>query len=353
MSYSYAYKPTYRTLDLSIDIEIFNKARAVGIRQMFETINEYVPLFNYLNHQNLTKYFYLYPIENNQIKKCIFCHKTSHEVTFEKKPHVIPYLLGNQFLLHHEECDECNKFFGETLECELDKYLKPYRTLNRQKNRKGNLIKTDFSPKRSFRFDENRNQYLIELREDEIVFNHETNTVTLNLKQEKYSPLLVYKAFMKILFGLLPREHLPKFENLRKWIIDRDNNSKFLSPLSVIKTRLPGFTRTPLDVFIFHKNYSSLDEFKIKLPIKENFEYLGYIRFGNIVFETPLFSDLCFEKLKAMKESGMKLEFSFPIIPKPGFPTNKELLDFSETEKVRNKEQIYFSYDTIIENEII
>lgn len=315
IKYTYAYKSTYRRLNLSIELEIFNKKKIISIRQIIENISQYSPLFNYLDYSNLTEDFHLYPIENNQIKTCIFCHKTSNEITFDIKPHVIPYLLGNYFLLHHEECDECNDFFGKTLECELDKYLKPHRTLNRQKNRKGNLIKTDFSSKRSFKFDEDQNQYIFELLEDEFLFDHNSNTVTINVKQEKYSPMLVYKAFMKILFGLLPREHLPKFEHLRQWIINRDKNSKILSPLNVIKTRLNGFIATPLEVVILHKNVSTLDEFKMKLPINENFEYLACIRFGNIVFEVPLHTDSNFEKLKFMKESGMKLEFSFPTIP--------------------------------------
>lgn len=351
--YIYAYKSPYGQPKLSIELEIFNRNRIIGIYQIFDGIKEYRSLFKYEDYAHLSKDFHLYPLENNTFKKCIFCHKTSDDVDFEKHPHVIPYLLGNHFLLHYEECDDCNKHFGETLESELDKYFKPYRTLNRLKNRKGNLINTNFNKNRSFKFDENQNKFMIQLQEDEFNLNYDSNKVTIDFKQEKYTPVQVYKAFMKIFFGLLPRDHLHKFEHLRKWIINKDQNIKIFSPLTVIKTRLDGFTKTPLDVSILYKKVSSLDEFKTTLPIKENFEYLGYIRFANVVLEIPIFSDLVFEKFKVMKDSGMKLEFSFPYIPKPGYPTNNELVDFSETRQIKSKEQIFFSYDGVIEKRLV
>lgn len=351
MRYLYAYKSTYITKKISFTLEIFKEAKILSIFQMFKKISEYKILFNYINYKSLTDHHYLYPLAEDQIKKCIFCHKTELEASFLIRPHVIPFLLGNTFLLHYEECDDCNNFFGETLECELDKYLKPYRTLGRQKNRKGNYINTVFTPKRSFRYDENKNLYFIELLKDEVTFSIESNTMVVDIKQEKFSPVLVYRAMIKIIFGLLPREHLSRFENLRKWIIDQDVNSKIISPLNLIRTRLPGFPKTSLDVYILHKNISSLEEFKSN-PCKENFEYIACIRFGTVAFDIPLFSDLCFEKLKIMKNLNMNLEFSLPAIPQPGFSTDREVLDFSETKKVKNYEKLYFSYDKIIENKI-
>jgi len=350
---SYAYKSAYSnsSLNLSIDLEIYNKAKTIFIHQIKNGIKEYNVLFNYLDYSKLTELNFLYPIDHQQPIKCIFCHKTSEETKFGKDPHVIPYLLGNPFLLHYEECNECNSYFGETLECELDKYLKPYRTLNRLKNRSGNLIRTDFSPKRSFRYEEAQNTYFFDLLENELSFDHDKNTATIHVKREKHSPLLVYKALMKIFFGLLPREHLSKFENLRQWIIDRDKNSKIFSPLTVIKTRLNGYSTATLDVIILHKPVTTIEEFQ-KSPARENYEYLGYIRFGSITFEIPLLTDLSFEKLNIMKQSNIKTEFSFPHIPKPGYPIDYEILDFSETKKIRDVETMYFGYTKMTETKL-
>ena len=158
-------------------------------------------------------------------------------------------------------------------------------------------------------------------------------------------------ALMKIFFGLLPREHLSKFENLRQWIIDRDKNSKIFSPLTVIKTRLNGYSTATLDVIILHKPVTTIEEFQ-KSPARENYEYLGYIRFGSITFEIPLLTDLSFEKLNIMKQSNIKTEFSFPHIPKPGYPIDYEILDFSETKKIRDVETMYFGYTKMTETKL-
>ncbi|RZG79312.1 hypothetical protein [Acinetobacter venetianus] len=351
MSFSYKVISSYKTPKISIHIDIHNKNRTLRIFRIYKEIKEYKTLFNYLNYYNLSTYQYLYPIQSNQAIKCIFCHKTVHDIASQKRPHVIPFLLGNFFLLHHEECNECNSHFGETLECELDKYLKPYRTLNRQKNRRGNLISTNFSKTRAFKYDETKNQYFIELLKNEINFNHENKIVTLDLKNEVYSPLLVYKAMIKILFGLLPRDHLKNFESLRKWIINKDNSYSILTPLSLIKTRLSGFSKHILDIVILHQNISSLEDFK-ENPKNEKFEYIASIRFGVVAFDLPLISDLCLEKFQILKESDMDVAFLFPTIPKYGFPNNKELLDFSSTEKLSTSEKIHFSFDKVKENEI-
>lgn len=43
--------------------------------------------------------------------KCIWCGKTEPEVTFYKKPHIVPDSLGGENL-GCDICDDCNHFFG-------------------------------------------------------------------------------------------------------------------------------------------------------------------------------------------------------------------------------------------------
>lgn len=348
---NYAYISNYKIIQLCINLNIWNKERSIAIYEILKKISTYQPLFHYGQFRNLTENDYLYKLDNIENKKCIFCLKDSTQVSFEKYPHVIPYLLGNNFLLHHEECDECNEYFGRTIETELDKYLTPHRTLNKLTNRQGNLIHTDLGKKRGFRFDPEKNLYTGELRENEMNFDENSNHVTFNLKQPQYSPMLVYKAFMKIFYGLLPREYLPRFEELRKWIVNRDQNTILVSPLQAIKTRLEGFSSSVLDIVIFYKNTTSLDEFK-ENSIKEDFEFLAYLRFGSVVLEFPIFSDLCFEKLDYMKENNLPTEFNLPYIPKLHFPTNRECIDFSKTSKIKNTEPMYFLFDKVIKTEM-
>ncbi|ENV91138.1 hypothetical protein F938_03637 [Acinetobacter bereziniae LMG 1003 = CIP 70.12] len=349
---NFAYKSTYRIRSFSLELFIWNKERIETIIQMLIKISTYKPLFNYSEYRNIQENKYLYEIDNHEFKKCIFCLKDSNQTSFEKIPHVIPYLLGNNYLLHYEECDKCNEYFGNTLECELDKYVTPHRTLNRLKNRSGNLISTNLGKNRQFKFDQSKETYTGDFYEDEITFAENSNIVTFKLKQNKYVPMTVYKSLMKISYGLLPREHLNNFEKLRQWIINPDVNFKLFSPMNVVKTRLDGFSTSVLDFIILHKKVSNLDEFNENLPLKEDFEYLVFFRFGSIVLEFPLFTDLCFEKLSVLKEKNLPLEFNLPNIPKPGYPTNREIIDFSDTIKKSTSEPMYFQYDRVISEKL-
>lgn len=49
------------------------------------------------------------------MKKCIWCKKDEETTTFEKKAHSIPLSLGGMNF-NRNVCDECNKFFGFTLD---------------------------------------------------------------------------------------------------------------------------------------------------------------------------------------------------------------------------------------------
>ncbi|MFT0694125.1 hypothetical protein ACDX34_08335 [Acinetobacter bereziniae] len=202
------------------------------------------------------------------------------------------------------------------------------------------------------RFDQTLNMFTGELDEDDVSFDANSNIVTFKLNQNKYCPMLVYKALMKIFYGLVPRNHLSKFEILRKWIINTDNNFIPFSPLNVYKSRLEGFGTNILDLIIFHKHVTNLEEFKECLPTEEDFEYLVQLRFGHIILEFPIFSDICYEKLLILKENNLPTKFNFPYIPKQGFPQIEETIDFSETRKIKNKESMYFSFDKFTKENI-
>ncbi|ENV67406.1 Uncharacterised protein [Acinetobacter junii] len=348
----YSHISSYKIDSLIINLHIWNQERVRSIFRIYHKSKEYKTLFDYDSFKNLVEEKNLYGIENKDSEICIFCHKEPSQTTFNKLPHVIPYLIGNKYLLHHGECDECNDFFGRNLECELDKYLKPYRTLNRQTNRRGNSISNEWRSNRSFKYDKESDKYILELSEEDIQFNHASKHVTFKLNQNKYIPVLVYKAFMKIFYGLLPRERLGEFELLRKWIIHRESNFIPFSPMNVMKTRLDGFSTSILDIVIIHKDVTNLQEFKEKLPMNEDLDYIAHLRFGNIIYEFPILTDLSFQKMKILKNNNLNISFNFPNIPKLGFSSEKEIIDFSIARKISTTESLYFRFENLTEEEL-
>ncbi|WP_158653878.1 HNH endonuclease [Helicobacter cetorum] len=62
--------------------------------------------------------------EPNKTKRvCRFCNKDFRETSFNNKAHVIPESLGNKILFSSNECDTCNKRFGETIDYSLSKFF--------------------------------------------------------------------------------------------------------------------------------------------------------------------------------------------------------------------------------------
>lgn len=344
---NYTYGTTFSKQIIELKLDILCIERLINISEVKRKISTYDILFDYENYHNLSEKTFLYNLVDTNNRKCAFCLKNSDESKFIKDAHVIPFLLGNNFLLHYDECDDCNEHFGRTIECEFDKYLTPYRTLNRTRNRTGNLINTDLGNKRSFRFDESKNAYVGELFEENISFDENSNIATFDLTINKYIPALVFKALMKICYGVLPREHRYRFEKLREWIITKDNNLTFFSPLTVIKTQINGYCSKILDLKIFHKKNSDLSNFEALLPTNEDFEYLVQLRFGNIVLEFPILSDLCLEKMIILMNNNRLAQANFPYIPKYGFPPVTEIIDFSQNEKIKGKESFSIFVESI------
>ena len=68
---------------------------------------------------------------------CRFCGRDSANTRFRHDAHAIPHLLGNRTLFTREECDQCNLFFGSTIENDLGNWTKPTRTFSRIKGKNG------------------------------------------------------------------------------------------------------------------------------------------------------------------------------------------------------------------------
>lgn len=60
---------------------------------------------------------------NPKHKTCRFCGKNETEVGFKKIAHAFPESVGNKSLATYYECDECNQFFGETIEREYANFF--------------------------------------------------------------------------------------------------------------------------------------------------------------------------------------------------------------------------------------
>lgn len=175
-------------------------------------------------------------------KVCKFCQGTSKENTFKNIPHVIPELLGKNNYTSNDECDNCNKLFGE-YETDLANYISPFQSLIGQKTK--NKI-----PVFQSRKDLNERSTIIKFIDGKLNINLNNNLsdfhydfvnkqLSINLKKKKFIPINVYKSLVKIGLSLCPINELKECTKTIEWLNDRDNNKDIICdiPLHLFRTR--------------------------------------------------------------------------------------------------------------------
>ena len=280
------------------------------LSRLFKYMNSYDILFTYSEYRNLEKEHFLYDISDENLM-CIFCLNKKPAAVFKDNAHVIPYLLGNKFLMHREECAECNKKFGEKLETELSKFSEKFRVMNGQEKRSKespNFLKYQAKSQKAFlqmkNIDKKMSLEVTGERFADILEEHGDGNISLTF-ETKYRDSDVYKAFMKIIYGVMPPECRKEFSLLRSWINTEDHNIKFLNKLIMYQTILPTLHHNNL-VLSVHRKKRSLTNILYK---KDYFDYFAVIGFGNVFFDIPLISD---KTLKKIKKNSKNHKFILP-----------------------------------------
>lgn len=169
-------------------------------------------------------------------KVCRFCGKDISEVKFSTIAHAVSEFLGNKRAFLDNECDLCNEFFSHNYENDLDKYTKPYRTLSgtKGKKRKAPSYKTKDKSAR-IDVDIRKKELKISGQEEKILEEIDDERIQLRFTREKYKPLGVYKALVKMAFSLLPDSEIPMLKKNIEWLRHGKHLNSFLGPHSVIE----------------------------------------------------------------------------------------------------------------------
>lgn len=258
-------------------------------------------------------------------KICKFCRKTSKENTFKNIPHVIPELLGKNNYTSNDECDNCNKLFGE-YETDLANYISPYQTLIGQKTK--NKI-PNFQSRKDINEKSTTIKYIngnpnINFHDNLSVLHHDflNKQISINLKKKKFLPINVYKSLVKIGLSLCPTNELKEYTKTIEWLAQKDNYEEIIYdiPLNLFRTR---FTNKH-----YEKPFATL--YKRKLEITNNIyepKLCLVVCSGVLVFQ--LFIPFCYETENMNPEKYNLVNEIYPA-----FLHN---LDFKGKEKINIK----------------
>lgn len=143
-------------------------------------------------------------------RTCRFCKAVfSKDEKFKSKAHLIPELLGNDYIFSDFECDRCNALFSK-YENDLANFIGVARAMSRR-NANAGRIKFK-SPDKTFIVMKDAEtpeipKLRIESHEEEndhFTLNPDSKTVTFQTVRDAYNPHNVYRALLKIGLSLLP-----------------------------------------------------------------------------------------------------------------------------------------------------
>lgn len=199
-----------------------------------EKFNEYILNMNYHNNNsqiiaediifNDDKKIYLGDKTN---KVCRFCGRDSKLTTFKKIAHAFPESIGNKNLFSHYECDECNLFFGTTMEDSYAKFFHFFHLFSRVRGKSGvPKIKklNDSKLKSAFWSQNNRLEITYSNKEN---FDKDINNRTINISTivDTFIPIEVYKSLVKMMLSVLPNNYLPLFSKTIIWLMQKKHDS--------------------------------------------------------------------------------------------------------------------------------
>lgn len=149
---------------------------------------------------------------------CRYCQKSMPNVTFKNVAHTISEALGNKSIKTNDECDECNKYFGDTIEQDFLSIFDFPRLFFNIKKKGGYPHK--------FVGD----NYVIENEQNIIKIRHtisdpqktqetiDDKKIMLSPKRQ-FPPQNIYKCLCKYVFGVLDDKTIKSFDRTRKWLI--------------------------------------------------------------------------------------------------------------------------------------
>ncbi len=247
-------------------------------------------------------------------KVCRYCDKQENETTFNEKTHLLPELIGENNILTFDECDICNKVFGD-YESSFSIFIRPYITLLGIKGKKkipafqSRTIDRNEETRTTLKHREGNQKELHIQTFDDYTINTETKTFDIVFRKPPFIPLKIYKSLLKIGLSLLP----PEFDNANKqsfaWLTKRQEHLEFIHYAFITTLKRKYFETPHADLYRAKKLVKGKSEFpehililcfanqiiQIFLPFSDE---LKKVHNGKRTLSLDLFPAFAFDKIE-------------------------------------------------------
>lgn len=146
-------------------------------------------------------------------RTCRFCgNNRGGGATFSKVAHAIPEALGNKNIIIADECDECNEFFGNSIEPGLIEYFDIYRAFLGVKGKNG-------APTINYKNGKITHKDGMAIVIAEKINGTPEQGLTVNLRSsKKVTPINIYKALCKITLSTIDEQELGWLGKTIRWL---------------------------------------------------------------------------------------------------------------------------------------
>lgn len=239
-------------IDTEQTIEIYNKLKELN----GDNNDLSVPLLKEYNmfpygdkpHTNIG-----HRVKNSRV--CRWCGSTNKNATFNNKAHAVTEALGNKNLVLFDECDICNKKFGEGIEQSIIAIFSLFNTF-------WGVIGKNGVPKINY-YSEKTNEKGVVTKDITKVENLKENQISVSLSEhyidvkngkpvsakikvaEKYVAQDVYRSLCKYALSLVENDNvLPCFKELIDWINKKEDINKL--PIVKVLNSYQFFPKQPI-----------------------------------------------------------------------------------------------------------
>ncbi|MFB9865071.1 HNH endonuclease [Rufibacter immobilis] len=275
---------------------------------------------------------------------CRFCGRNNTQTKFNKIAHTIPQLLGNKYLVSDDECDICNSLFS-SYENDLTNFLGLIRTISGVKAKENipKFTSNDGALVAKYgEFDGLSDCVKIEQSNFEkkvFEINDELGRAEIRFLKNPYTPIKVYKAFLKIALAVIPKEYMKYYQESVRLLFENRYDEVLSELFKVVHYQLPlEYSDKKPSCFIFRK----LDD------NEKCVTHIFYLRYLNNVYEfiIPLHS----EDLKhGLYRGGNKVVVPMcpPLLfsmPKDDSICGVNMKDLSSNIRLKEEEKIEFDF---------
>jgi hypothetical protein len=264
---------TVDILNEHIFLESVNKAG--NVQEIPKLIEQKTKSRNDLFSEVLNNYELLVPYthkryyigeSDKQKRICRFCGRSMNEgATFKSKAHAIPEAFGNKNIVLHEECDDCNNYFGSKVESDFLKYLDIYRVFWGIKGKKGSL-KIEFE--NGFIKNENGTMFIYYSDGTSNKTGKPPESIILKSNQS-LAEVNIYKTLCKIALSILDSKELNHFSQTVNWLSNDGMADTIMLPKVSVSISNQWMLEVPEIALYIRKNENRIlphlvGEFKLK-----------------------------------------------------------------------------------------